>query len=395
MKTNKQILEQMISGVNDAIIETVPPAAAVVDVVKDTVDDDAIEIPAHVPTKTKGRAPEDSVAILRKQRDEARQQLAEREAAIQTADANGDIYAVVKELIKKDDVTPDDLKNYFKDYDFTVKEKEALATQLKETQDKLKDYDIRQSSDFIEQFENPYIEAQKALVAEIVPIVDGEQVTNQKAAMVIRDLIASNDINPSTVKIAIHKIRDAYEDEGVDYDMPSVQNVISGIRSVINLHKKTVDAYNNWEQTKTQKTLEKAEINQTKSEISIAKTRQERKVIAQGYIAELAKSENYDYIADMHGHENVMNTAVASHNELGAMMDDPAKAPTYNTLLDLMTKARLYDALVLERANQSTIQIAQSKKVKIENLGVKPSSSASNTPSSNKDLLRSAGVQVS
>ncbi len=402
MSKNKKLLEAIIAGKqtengepievvdNQEPIEVAPPAKT----------DDDIEIPKYEP-KTKGRAPEESVAILRKQRDEARQSLAEKEAliaekdaALAKANANGTIYDEVKKLIKKDDVTPEDLKTIFDDYDFTKKEKEALATQLKETQSRLRDYDIRQSSEFIDTYEKPIIEARTALAAEIVPIVNGKPITSQKAATVLSELIDSGEINAQTVKIAISKIRDAYEDEGVDYDMPSVKNVLGAINALISNHEKAAQAYNEWETVKTQKQLEKVEIDQSKASIIQSKSKQDRKVIAKTYLSDLASSDNYEYIAEMHGHENAMQIAVQSHNALSEMMDDPSKAPTYDVLLDLMTKAKLYDLVVADKAGSSKLALIEAKKIRMENLGGKPNGSAQKTDS-NRELLRKAGVPVS
>ena len=76
--------------------------------------------------KAPKQTPEESASILRKQRDEARQALKEKEEALEKASAQGNIFDEVKKLINKDDVTPDDLKQIFNDYEFTKKEKTAL-----------------------------------------------------------------------------------------------------------------------------------------------------------------------------------------------------------------------------------------------------------------------------
>lgn len=408
MSKNKELLDKLMSGdsvsIDDDQNKGNQQAPAPESKNSQAADDDGdgIEIPEYVPTvKAKGRAPEDSIAILRKQRDEARQKIEEQEALLREKEEllgkssiDGSVFDEVKKLINKDEVTTEDLKQIFKDYDFTKKEKEALANQLKETQERLKDYDIRQSPEFIENFEKPILTAQQALAAEIVPIVNGQPVMNQDAAEILRDLVESGEINAQTVKVAITKIRDAYEDAGVDYDMPSVKNVLSCINSVVDLHSKASEAYQNWEETKMQKKLEKQEIDQSKQTIIQAKSRQERKIIAKGYLAKLAQSDDYDYIADMYGHENAMQVAVESHNSLSEMMDDPSKAPTYDILLDLMTKARLFDKMIEEKAQGAKLVDVATKKAKVESLGQKPDRQPRET-NPNRELLRNLGVPVS
>jgi hypothetical protein len=403
MSKNKELLDKLMSG--DSIAVEGDPAdnnqnnPAPEPKKVETKDGDELEIPEYVPSgKAKGRAPEESVAILRKQRDEARQRIEEQEALLKEKEEllgkstiDGSVFDEVKKLINKEEVTTDDLKQIFKDYDFTKKEKEALANQLKETQERLKDYDIRQSPEFIENYERPILDAQQALAAEIVPIVNGKPVMNKDAAEIMRELVDSGEINAQTVKIAITRIRDAYEDAGVDYDMPSVKNVLSCLNSVVDLHSEAAKAYQNWEETKIQKSLEKQEIDQSKQTIIKAKSRQERVVIAKGYMAKLAQSDDYEYIADMYGHENAMQVAVSSHNDLSEMMDDPSKAPTYDTLLDLMTKARLFDKMINEKVQSSKLADVATKKAKVESIGQKPDRQARDT-NPNKELLKSMGV---
>jgi hypothetical protein len=404
MSKNKELLDKLMSGEPAQIDDNEPQATpqSQEPAPQPKTNEDGIEIPQYVPqVKAKGRAPEESVRILREQRDEARAKIAEQEALLaekeellKKSNIDGTIFDEVKKLINKEEVGPDDLKQIFKDYDFTKKEKEALAKQLKETKDKLRDYDVRQDPEYIQNYENPILEAQDALAAEIVPIMNGKPVPNQKAAIVLRDLIQSGEINAQTVKVAITQIRDAYEEAGVDYELPSIKNVLNCINSVIDLHGKADEAYKTWEETKIQKKLEKQEIDQSKQTIIQAKSRQERKVIAQGYLAQLASRDDYDYIAEEYGHENTMQIAVEAHNALSDMMDDPQKAPTYDVMLDLMTKAKLFDKMIQEKAGSASLASAATKKAKIESVGAKPDRSQK-SGNTNRDLLKSYGVPVS
>ena len=402
MSKNKELLDKLMSGEAAAIDDQNEVIKGeIVNIEEPKTTEDGIEIPKYVPAKQKGRAPEDSIANLRNQRDEARKKveeqeklLAEKEEALKNADSTGTIFAEVKKLINKEDVTPEDLKKIFDDYDFTKKEKEALATQLKETQERLRDHDIRQSNDFIESYEKPILQAQQALAVEIVPIVNGKPVNNQKAADHLKELIESGDINPASVKVTLMKIRDAYEDAGIDYEMPSVRNVLSCLTSVIDLHERAGEAYKSWEQVKIQKSLEKQEINESKQTLVQARSREERKVIAKGYLATLVKSQHYDHIADMYGHERAMQVAIDSHNKLSDMMDDPSKAPTYDIMLDMMTKAQLFDKMIEKQNESSKLSDIEVRRAAVENVGKKKDVTAKPI-SDNRDLLRSMGVPVS
>ena len=345
--------------------------------------------------KAPKQTPEESAAILRKQRDEARQRAEELEAQLEKASTQGTIFDEVKKLINKDEVTPEDLKQIFDDYEFTKKEKAALEANLKETQGKLREYDISNDPDFIQNYIHPVQIATDSLKAEICPIVGDDYVPVPNGAeQYLEELIIKGNINPTSVKLALTKIRDAYDAADIDYEMPSVRNVTNYLLDIQKGIAAKNKAVEEWEIVKAEKQKELEEQRQQKSSLIQVKSRQERRKMAQEFLDRFAKADDFDYLAELQGADDVIQTVADSHSFLTEIMDDPAKAPTYDGLLEAYTKARLYDKLIEDKKAEMKIAVSKKEKAKIENIARPSSNRVDKSANPNLDLLRNYGVQV-
>ena len=354
-----------------------------------------LELPKYTKQiKAPKKTAEESAAELRRQRDEARQALAEKEEQLAKANQAGTIFDEVKKLIKKDEVTPDDLKQIFDDYDFTKREKEALEKNLKETQAKLRDYDINSSPEFIESYVKPIEMAVESLKAEILPIIGNEPMPVPNGAEnELEKLVASGNINPTSVKVALMKIKQAYVDADIDYEMPSVKNVTSYLLDIAKGVADKNKAYEEWETLKEEKKREQEESQKQRQGITQVKSRQERRKIAQEFLNRFVQNEDFDYLAEMHGAEDVMSAIADQHSFLTDVMDDPSKAPTYDGLLEAFAKAKLFDRMIEEKKGEMKLAIAKKERVKLESVA-RPAGSSSESSDPVLSKLKEMGVGV-
>lgn len=363
--------------------EPVKPAAA--------GDSDGLVIPKMVEkVKAPKQTADESAAILRKQRDEARQALKEKEEALEKASAQGNIFDEVKKLINKDDVTPEDLKQIFSDYEFTKKEKAALEGSLKTAQERLREYDINTSEEFQENFVKPIQLAADALTAEVCPISGDEFIPVPASAQgALKSLLESGNITPATVKIALNKIKAAYENEDIDYEMPNVRNVTEHLLAISKGVAAKEQAVADWETERDAKKKENQENLNHKNSILKVKSRQERKTIAQEFLNGFVNRDDFEYLAEDYGFEAVAQEVIGQHSYLTDIIEDPQKAPTYDKLLEAYTKASLFDKMIEQKKQEGLLSLSKQKEAKINNAGKKPSrDSESENQSESAKLLQ-------
>lgn len=371
------------------------------EVIEDNNDDPAspvageLELPKYTKQiKAPKKTAEESAAELRRQRDEARKALAEKEEQLAKASQAGNIFDEVKKLIKKDEVTPDDLKQIFDDYDFTKREKEALEKNLKETQAKLRDYDINSSPEFVENYVKPIEMAVESLKAEVLPIIGGEPMPVPNGAEgELEKLVESGNITPTSVKVALMKIKQAYVDADIDYEMPSVKNVTNYLLDIAKGVADKNKAYQEWESVKEEKKREQEESQKQRQGLVQVKSRQERRKIAQEFLNRFVQNEDFDYLAEMHGAEDVMSAIADQHSYLTDVMDDPAKAPTYDGLLEAFAKAKLFDRMIEEKKGEMKLAIAKKERVKLESVA-RPAGGSTESSDPIMAKLKEMGVGV-
>lgn len=392
-KENEALLQSIISGTAIAPDpqkkeEAVKPAPVAVKL--DSNKEDGLVIP-ELPDKRKApkQTPEESAAILRKQRDEYRTKTEELEEKLKAADEGGGLLKEIASLIKKDAITKDELKQIISDYDLTKKEKEGLEARYNESQAKLRNYSIAESPEYVENYIKPLQMAADALKAEVCPIIGDDYVEMpQSGRDAMQAILQSGDITPAKVKLVLNKIKSAYEAEDIDYDMPNVKNVTEHLLSIVKGVADKERAEKEWEFEKDTRQKEKEEIETHKGTILKAKSRDERKVIAQKFLNEFINREDYDYLAEDHGGDAVLGEIANQHNYLSGIIEDPAKAPTYDQLLEAYAKSALYDKMISDRIKDGKIAIASKKKASVENASRQSSGSTeSQFASPNAELV--------
>jgi len=388
---NKELIDMLQGNKAGDIDELIKPDTE--NSLTEAVDDNKIVVPPN-PNKTKApkQTQEESAARLRADRDEARRKTQELEEKLKDLPKKDAVFDKVKKLINKDDFTDEDLDAVIGDYSFSKKQIETLLDQIKEKDQRIRDFDITSSSEWNEQYASPLKQAAESLGAELVPIVNGEPVNNDRAGMVLKNLLDSGDITPTSVKIALHKIKDIYEDDGVDYEMPSVNSIFKGIKEVISLKEKANKAYTEWELEKASGAADDNELRSAREEAKRAKMRKQRTATTRGYLAEFIESEDAEYIMEDHGYDETTGIIVAAHNELTEIMDNPDKAPTYREMLEWKSKAMLYGKVIESMKQRGKIARAGTSKAKIENVGHKEVASSDDV-NPNVKLLKEMGVK--
>lgn len=336
---------------------------------------------------------DESAAILKQQRDEARKKAEELQKIVDSTKSQDTIIAKIKAKINKDEIDEADLDTLFANNDFTEREKAALEKNLKEANERLKFYDVTTSKEYQENFVKPIEEASKALSAEIVHISKGKPIFNEKAAEIMQNLVKAESVTQQDVKIAINQIRDAYEEAGYEYEVPSIGAVFRSVNEIRTLAVNANKAIKDWETEKQAKLAEKQELEQAKSKTIATKTRKERQAIAKDFLNKFIDSDDAELLIEDHGYEETANAVISSHNTLTDMLDDPEKAPSYDAILEAYTKAALYDKLIQTRRDSGKIAKAEVKKAKLDSAGTKTTPSDDATDDPNLKRLRALGVK--
>jgi len=196
--------------------------------------------------------PDQSLATLRKQRDE----LAEKHKGF--SELFGDnppqvikpIYDIVAE-IANGPITETTVKEFVEEYKTYKDRVSELESKLAEKEKVITETDIRYSEEFNNNFDQPYKAAAQELFLEFANI-QGDAVIAPAATKTFNDfLIANPDSNGVTVKGELAKFVKAYKAEsGEEPIVPSVTNIMNALRGFKDKAVKLKNAYENWAVTK-------------------------------------------------------------------------------------------------------------------------------------------------
>jgi len=378
----------------DEAAKNEPPPIAKPAQKQDDNDDGKLTLPKRQSDEpTRKPSKDESAAILKQQRDEARKKAEDLQKIVDSAKSQDTIIAKIKAKINKDEIDEADLDTLFANNDFTEREKAALEKNLKDANERLKFYDVTTSQEYQDNFVKPIDEASKALSAEIVHIAKGKPIYNEQAASIMQELVKSETVTQQDVKIALNQIRDAYDEAGFEYEMPSIGSVFRSVTEIRTLAVNANKAIEDWEVEKKAKLAEKQELDQAKSKNIATKTRKERHSIAKGFLNSFIESDDAELLIEDHGYEETANAVINSHNTLTDMLDDPEKAPSYDAILEAYTKAALYDKLIQTRRESGKMVRAEVKQVKLNAAATKTTPAEDATDDPNLKRLRALGVK--
>lgn len=219
-------------------------------------DDTKPEEPPQFKREQKKPVPkEESIAALRKQRDEAIQA-----SKLYTETFGEHKPEVIKPLldlvIEEADgpITAEYVTNKISEFK-TLKEKiTELETELQDKEKKVTELDIRFSDEFNKGYKEPYEQAFNTLFLEFASVTEDKQIIAPKATQEFRDfLVANPDIDGIEVKVQMQKFAKAYKAEsGEDATLPSVNSLMQSLRQFKTARERMQVAYTDWKKTKQQ-----------------------------------------------------------------------------------------------------------------------------------------------
>ena len=219
--------------------------------------------------------PDQSIATLRKQRDE----LADKHKGF--AELFGDnppqvikpIYDIVAE-IADGPITETVVKGFVEEYKGYKERLTELESRLAEKEKVITETDIRYSDEFKNNFDAPYKAAAQELFLEFANI-SGETVIAPEATKAFNDFLISNpNANGVVVKGELAKFVKAYKAEsGEDPIVPSVTNIMNSLRGFKDKAVRLQEAYENW-------SVKKKEVAAKRMADDLANTEQTNKALA-------------------------------------------------------------------------------------------------------------------
>jgi len=212
---------------------------------------------------------DESIATLRKQRDE------EREASKIYKDTFGDVDPVIlKDVVDfvKDHVdgpiTKDSIATIITDLK-TQKDKVAeLEAELQEREKIVNELEVTHSKEFNDRYKIPFKEAYDTLFLEFATVTQDKKILAPKATKEFNDFITANkDIEGVEIKAALNKYAKDFENEsGEKPDLPSMSSLMTSLRAFRSARESMNEAYSNWKVKKEEDNKRKAFENQTQTE---------------------------------------------------------------------------------------------------------------------------------
>jgi len=232
--------------------------------------------------REKKATPDQSIATLRKQRDE----LAERNKGFVElfGESPPQIIKPVYDLITEiadGPITETFVKEFVEEHRKSKDRIAELEAQLNDKEKVITEVDIRYSDEFKNDFDLPYKAAAQELFLEFAN-VQGDQVIAPNATKAFNDfLLAKPDASGVEVKGELFKFVKAYKDEsGEDPIVPSVTNIMNALRGFRDKAIKLQDAYNNWSVKKKETVAKKMADQQVQTEATNKALATKRKELA-------------------------------------------------------------------------------------------------------------------
>ena len=261
-----------------------------------------------------------------------------------------DRFKPIADILSEDGIITDKIvKDFVDKYKSTSEEVESLRQDLEKKESLIRDVDIRRSKEWQEGYEKPYQESRKGLYAELVNVdSSGEAVNNELVEEFALGLIShveeEGEVDHVKVKSTLKKFAAQYEEQtGDEYDMPSMRDVISSLKSIVENKSKAESAYQDWEKASEAKRAELSENEIQEKELVQKENRRSRFESAQKALDEFGEEDMGGF--DKSEVESAF-TSVFKANEDG--ISDPSKAMSYGEVVKLQAKGILYQKAIEE-----------------------------------------------
>lgn len=284
------------------------------------------------------------LAALRKQRDEAREE-------IETLQAR------VKELESSDSL-PEELKEKIGDKGLSeiAKENIELKTKLDEFEkeqdglkSKLREVSIENDPDFVQNYNQPIVDALDGLDAVVAEVDDEGNIINPDYINKLKYKIfnfkeAGVPVSSAReVKAILKAFANEYQEAtGENYDLPDPGDVMKSVRKLVSLASKRDEAKREWEKerenAKTSSLKEQQEREEERQEI----LRKERVKNVQETIQDF----DYSKFSKLGSKKEIKDLIIEASDELEKIVTDQSSQPSWKEIIEARVKAKSFDKLL-------------------------------------------------
>jgi hypothetical protein len=283
---------------------------------------------------------DESIATLRKQRDE------EREGNKIYKETFGDVDPVilkdVVDFVKEHvdgPITKDAITTIITDLKAKKDEVAKLQAELQEREKIVNELDVTHSKEFNDRYKTPFKEAYDTLFLEFATVTADKKILAPKATKEFNDFITANkDIEGVEIKAALNKYAKDFEAEsGEKPDLPSMSSLMTSLRSFISAREAMNAAYSNWKVKKEEDTKRKALENQTQTEAQMKASKKMRTDLVSKAFREF-DSDSIPFVEDKD-----IEVIFKEEYQFGERFYSENNVPGYDEVIVKGVKASLWD----------------------------------------------------
>jgi hypothetical protein len=306
------------------------------------LEEDGEEADAPIFEKKKKDKPdkEESISILRKQRDE----LQEKVKAYEDTGININSLKPILDYVSEsaDGVLDEDTAKIIVQ---EIKSKDEEIASLKETlQDKDKkiaEIDIRYSDDFKTKYQEPYVQASESLLLEFASITPEKKIIAPKATKALHDSLMdkAEELTAIDVKAMLSQYAKDFEEEsGETASIPTINSLMKSLRDFSTARGSMKNAYENWSSIRKQESDKSIAEKEKESEaVQKQKKRERSKLFSKAF-------QEFDLDAlDFIDEDAAKETFNEEYKFIEKIIADPDKAPGHDELITRGVKSRLWD----------------------------------------------------
>lgn len=310
---------------------------------EDQVDDDT-PIFDRTPRKQKGNPPEESIAALRKKKDELQLKVEEYEKKF--GDLNPETVNPILDHLKENfegAITEESVRDYLIETKALKEENETLKQQLSEKEKFVEEIDIQHSSEFKKNFTEPLQQAQQSILIEIANVgPDGKTIIGPKSTQQFYQTLIQGQFDGIALKAEVSKFKKAYKEEtGEDHpELPPVNSLMNLVR---NFQKKSEDrdnAYKHWGKTKEENKKKQEQEYFQNQERSQKENRKQRVTLASKAFREFPLDEEFNFIEEKEA-KSLFDEEFRFGEKL--FTGKPEDIPPYDEMISRGVRARLFD----------------------------------------------------
>jgi hypothetical protein len=284
------------------------------------------------------------LAALRKQRDEAREEIETLQARVKELESSGSL--------------PEDLKEKIGDKGLSeiAKENVELKARLDEFEkeqdglkSKLREVSIENDPDFVQNYNQPIVDALDGLDAVVAEVDDEGNIINPDYINKLKYKIfnfkeAGVPVSSAReVKAILKAFANEYQEAtGENYDLPDPGDVMKSVRKLVSLASKRDEAKQEWEKERENAKTSSLKERQQKEEERQEVLRKERVKNVQETIQEF----DYSKFSKLGSKKEIKDLIIEASDELEKIITDSSSQPSWKEVIEARVKAKSFDRLL-------------------------------------------------